>query len=205
MSRILHRRLSRPDFFSTEASAIVEFAITLPLLVVFIVGIYDFSGAFDQKLKIDQAAQEGAILAGSQPTTDVESAGSTTPGAGPDSLQAVVISVFNSLTASGVLKGGCSPPGTSVQNALSWTYTILGCTNSIGSTDTLTITINRAVVVPFTGSNSNASPSAAIGTSVNVQYPYHWRFNSAIQLLFPGATYAAVTQVNETATVHNQM
>src|SRR5450755_3143018 len=47
-----------------RGSALVEFAITLPLLVVFVVGIYDFSGAFNQKQKIAQAAQEGAIVAG---------------------------------------------------------------------------------------------------------------------------------------------
>ena len=41
-----------------RGSALLEFAITLPLLVVFVVGIYDFSGAFNQKQKIAQAAQE---------------------------------------------------------------------------------------------------------------------------------------------------
>ena len=46
-----------------QGSALVEFAITLPLLVVFVVGIYDFSGAFNQKQKIAQAAQQGAITA----------------------------------------------------------------------------------------------------------------------------------------------
>ncbi|MGA2426160.1 MAG: TadE/TadG family type IV pilus assembly protein, partial [Terriglobales bacterium] len=50
-----------------RGSAILEFAISLPLLVVFVVGIYDFSGAFNQKQKIEQAAQEGAIVAGAQP------------------------------------------------------------------------------------------------------------------------------------------
>jgi hypothetical protein len=45
----------------------------------------------------------------------------------------------------------------------------------------------------------------AVGTAVQVTYPYHWRFNSVIQLLFPGAGYAAITNVTESATVHNQM
>ena len=67
----------------TEGSALVEFAIALPLLVVFIVGIYDFSGAFNQKQKIEQAAQEGAIVAGAQPMNDIEPANGN-----PDSLQA---------------------------------------------------------------------------------------------------------------------
>src|SRR5271155_4918256 len=53
-----------------QGAALLEFAIALPLLVVFVVGIYDFSGAANQKQKIEQAAQEGAIIAGAQPTSD---------------------------------------------------------------------------------------------------------------------------------------
>src|ERR1019366_3867475 len=154
-----------------QGAALLEFAISLPLLVVFVVGIYDFSGAFNQKQKIEQAAQEGAIIAGAQPTSDIAS-----PSA-PDSLLPVVSAVYNSLVGSGVLPTGtCSPPGTAVGPVgLTWTYKIPGCP------DQLVITINRGAVV------NSASPTPAIvGTSVQVQYPYHWRFNSVIQLLIPG-------------------
>src|SRR5208337_2391810 len=91
-----------------QGSALLEFAITLPLLVVFVVGIYDFSGAFNQKQKIEQAAQEGAIIAGAQPMSDIAATN-----ANPASLQPVVTAVFNSLAASGVVPNGtCTPPGT---------------------------------------------------------------------------------------------
>jgi hypothetical protein len=40
---------------------------------------------------------------------------------------------------------------------------------------------------------------------VTIVYPYHWQFNSVIQLLIPGANYAAITQLTESATVQNQM
>src|SRR6266536_2021096 len=129
-----------------DGSALLEFAIALPLLVVFIVGIFDFSGAFNSKLKIQHAAQLGAIVAATQPT--VSNAG------------------------------------------LQWTYAISGCP------DTLNIVINRSATA--------GSGPVAVASTVQVQYPYHWRFNSAIQLLFPGASYAAVTPLTETATVHNQ-
>ena len=46
-----------------QGAALLEFAISLPLLMVFVVGIYDFSGAFNQKQKIEQAAQQAAQLA----------------------------------------------------------------------------------------------------------------------------------------------
>jgi len=173
-----------------HGSALLEFAIVVPLLVVFVVGIYDFSGAFNQKQKIEQAAQEGAIVAGGQPTSDIAS-----PTA-PDSLLPVVTAIFNSLVGSGVLPTGtCTPPGTAVLvTGVEWKYKISGCP------DDLLITINRGWV-------SAAGSPRAVGTSVKVTYPYHWRlFGSVIQLLFPGPNgYSGPTPVTGTATVHNQM
>jgi len=179
-----------------HGSAILEFAISLPLLVVFVVGIYDFSGAFNQKQKIEQAAQEGAIIAGAQPTSDIASA------TAPASLQPVVTAIFNSLAGSGILpkanQGTCVSPGTaSGPTGVAWTYTITACSGSYPN-DNLVIAINRGWV---SGSGSPRS----LGTRVTIVYPYHWQFNSVIQLLIPGANYAAITQLTESATVQNQM
>jgi len=173
-----------------RGSAILEFAIVLPLLMVFIVGIFDFSGAFNQKQKIEQAAQEGAIIAGAQPMSDIASPTS------PDSLQPVVTAVFNSLSGSGVIRGCALPATPSNLAPLRWRYKISGCP------DDLFIVIDRGWVFP---SASTTSATTAVGTIVKVTYPYHWRFNSVIQLLFPGAGYAAITNLTESATVHNQM
>src|SRR6266436_2918249 len=119
-----------------QGAALLEFAIVLPLLMVFVVGIFDFSGAFNQKQKIEQAAQEGAIIAGAQPMSDI-----TSGNLDPDSLHPVATAVYNSLVGSGVLpKGTCvvfflmirRPP------SLKWTYKIKGC-----PTDDLVIVIDR--------------------------------------------------------------
>lgn len=185
-----HAKLLR----ARDGSALLEFAIALPLLVVFIVGIFDFSGAFNQKQKMEHAAQLGALLAGAQPTSDIDP--ST---ADPDSLHPVVAAVFNSLADTGVLPqanlGTCkSASATVVQtSSLHWTYTISGCPN------VLKVGINRGWVPAVTDT------SKTVGTLVEVIYPYQWRFNSAIQLLFPGASYSATTFLNETAKVHNQL
>jgi Flp pilus assembly protein TadG len=180
-----------------QGAALLEFAIALPLLVVFVVGIFDFSGAFNQKQKVEQAAQEGAIVAGAQPMSDI-----ATGTADPESLHPVVTAVFNSLAGSGVLPNAgvsCtpSPPSTPVPTpptppGLTWTYTISGCP------DSLVITINRGVV-------STAVSPAVVGTTVTVTYPYHWRFNSVIQLLFPGSSSYGSPTITESAMVHNQM
>lgn len=204
----------------TDGSAILEFAISLPLLVVFVVGIYDFSGAFNQKQKIEQAAQEGAIIAAAQPTSDLTTA--TPPG--PASLQPVVAAIFNSLASSGVLvqanQGNCSanPPLNVSQQPqpgltpgpFTWVYTISGCSGypadanrgcMTDNQNNLWIVINRAWA-PKVSSGSTAT--VPIGTSVTVAYDYHWRFNSAIQLLFPDAGYKPKTCISETSTVLNQ-
>lgn len=199
--RIPYRRGALSLLWDVQGSALLEFAIALPLLAVFIVGIYDFSGAFNQKQKIEQAAQEGAIIAGAQPMTDIAVATGD-----PESLHPVVIAIFNSLAGSGVLPNtgtSCTPPPPGATRptppalpGLTWTYTITNC-SSADPADNLVITINRGWV--------SAGPPAAIGTTVLVSYPYHWRFNTAIQLLFPGANFAAITQLTESATVHNQL
>jgi hypothetical protein len=221
--RTFHRRQS-PHFSETgswgspdlvgmlraeRGSALLEFAITLPILVVFVVGIFDFSGAFNQKQKIEQAAQEGAIIAAAQPMSDIVTNSSPAP-ANPDSLQPVVTAIFNSLAASGVLPNAnqspCGPPFIpSGQSGLAWTYQVSGCSSNPVSTstgcfgdtsDTLYIVINRGWV-PVT------SPTV-VGTVVTVSYDYDWRFNSVIQLLIPGAGYAARTCLTENSSVHNQ-
>jgi hypothetical protein len=212
---LLHGRSQRVTecLRKTQGSAILEFAITLPLLVVFVVGIFDFSGAFNLKQKIEQAAQEGAIVAGAQPMTDITPASTTTPATGPASLQPVVVAIFNSLAGSGVLPNAnqigstCNvTPLSEKQTVLSYQYTITGCSNNPVSTstgcngdtsDTLFIVINRGWV-------TGTSPTV-VGTMVTVGYDYDWRFNSVIQLLVPGAGYAARTCVTESASVHNQM
>lgn len=195
----------------TEGAAILEFAIAVPILVVFIVGIFDFSGAFDMKQKIEQAAQEGAIVAAAQPTSDID-----TSTGNPESLQPVVAAVFNSLAGSGVLAkantGSCkvspAPAGTPYPaGTLTWRYHISGCSGypRDANVGCMASTANRVWIVINRGwVDAAATQPIPVGTSVTVSYEYHWRFNSVIQLLVPGASYAPKTCISETATVHNQ-
>lgn len=197
-------RKARELLRDAGGSAVLEFSISLPLLVVFVVGIYDFSGAFNQRQKIEQAAQEGAIIAGAQPTNDI-----VVSNPSPDSVQPVVYAVFNSLAASGVLplanQGTCSlnpfptPTHSSTSPNLTWVYTISLCSGTFPN-DNLIISVNRGWV----SSTGSASTATAVGTIVTVTFPYHFLFNRVIQLLIPGATYADHTDVAESATVHNQ-
>jgi hypothetical protein len=169
--------------------------------VVFVVGIYDFGGAFNQKQKIEQAAQEGAIVAGAQPTTDLFSDG--TSNTDPPSLLPVATAVTNSLYASGVTSAICKPGTGGAGSGLTWTFHVKNCSSTYPSDD-LTIVVNRGWVCS-SGGPCGSAPPPAVGTTVTVTFPYHWRFNSVIQLLFPNAAYAVTTDLTEASTVHNQM
>src|SRR5690242_21600819 len=54
-----------------DAAQIVEFAVALPLLVVFVVGIFDFSTAFTFKQRLTNMARDAAHVAAADPSNDV--------------------------------------------------------------------------------------------------------------------------------------
>ena len=55
----------------SEGAEILEFAISLPLLIVVAVGVFDFGSAFTVKQKVGNIALQGARVASNQPTTDL--------------------------------------------------------------------------------------------------------------------------------------
>src|SRR5438046_3331713 len=102
MIRSIHFRrllsaLVQPGWRDDRAAQLVEFAVSLPLLVLFVVGIFDFSGAFTLKQKLTNAAREGSRIAASDPATDL---GSTfTSGTAPVSVVDAFHMVHNYMTA----------------------------------------------------------------------------------------------------------
>ena len=57
------------DCTCDSGTQIAEFALSLPLLVLFVVGIFDFSGAITLKQKLTNAAREGARAAAADPAS----------------------------------------------------------------------------------------------------------------------------------------
>ena len=175
---------------STEAAALIEFAVALPLLVVLVVGIFDFGGAFNLKQELNNAAREGARFGASQPTNDLSNSG-TPPSV--DAVRYVVASYLQAARINDCGLGAMSPPA--AQSApMAWTYSPAGCA--------LVLTIQRPCIVagcPAVGAPTNAYMPT---TYVQIQYPYQWHFNNVIQLLVPGANYV-LTTVNSDATAAN--
>jgi hypothetical protein len=169
-------------------SQIVEFAVCVPLLTIFAVGIFDFSGALNLKQKMASAAQQGALAAASQPTSDLPDPIVQIGPPPPPSIQAIEKAVFLNLVGQGVLPGAvynttnCGVNVIPTQVNLIWTYVVKGCPG------TLTITIDRGCVPGGTQAFPNCSGAAPAGekiiySHVAISYPYPWQFQNVIQLV----------------------
>ena len=197
----LARRLCSND----HAAQIVELAVSLPLLMVFVVGIFDFSGAFTLKQQLTNAAREGARVAAAAPANDLGNPSKPVP----DSVDTAFRVVDNYLQAENINDCGVSPLSPS-HSGLTWTYAATGNGCATGG---LTIAIDRGYVFPPTGASSPtgcaSQPSSGntvnvVGTCVSVTYAYKWRFNSVITLLVPGAIYSGISNLNSTAVAFNE-
>ena len=187
------RMLSATLWRGDAASQIVEFAVSLPLLAVFVVGIFDFSGAFTLKQKLTNAAREGARAAAAGPANDLTNA--TTPSGVPASVTDAFWVVDNYLNSEQINDCGLSSiTGTGAR--LRWTYsaTVNGCPGN-----GVKLTIDRGCVTQSTG----ATTVNIVGTCVNIKYSYQWRFQSVITLLVP-ATYQGVTDLSVSAAALNE-
>jgi Flp pilus assembly protein TadG len=175
----------------TEAAALIEFAVSLPLLVVLIVGIFDFGAAFNLKQELSNAAREGARVGAAQPSNDV-----TIANFKPASVDAIRFVVDSYLQRAKINDCGLSALSQPPQaGSLVWVYSA-----STGCAGTLTLTISRYITVPAT---IGGVPVNVVCTTVQISYPYQWHFNNVIQLLVPGATYASASQIPADATAVN--
>jgi Flp pilus assembly protein TadG len=178
------------------AAQLVEFAVTLPLLVVFVVGIFDFSNAFTLKQKLTNITRDAARAAAADPASDLQSA---SPLSVNDAFQVVDSYLLaNNINDCGITLGRSS-------GTLKWTSTASsnGCA--------LTVIINRGYYFPVTGATLptvNCTPQnpgaqiAIIGTCVSIQYNYPWRFGRVASLL--GSAVALPTQISAAAVAMNE-
>jgi Flp pilus assembly protein TadG len=175
-------------------SQIVEFALSLPLLVVFVIGIFDFGGAVTLKQRLTNAAREGARVAASDPANDVTSVGisasSPIPASVSDAYQ-VVDNYLRSANISDCLLSGSQPQYTT---GLTWIATA-----PCSSTSNLVLTINRGCVTPAA---IGASTVEVVATCVTIQYPYQWEYSKVASLV--GSSFTGPTSITTTATAYNE-
>jgi Flp pilus assembly protein TadG len=183
---------SRRLWDDDRASQIVEFALSLPLLVLFVVGIFDFSGAISLKQKLTNAAREAARVAAADPANDLGNGSGV-----PVSVLDAFYVVDNYLISEKLNDCGLSTPDLPTQTGgtLTWVSTTTGCPGG----GTLRLTINRGCV---TSQTINGNPVNLIGTCVTILYPYKWQYSSVTGLL--GITFIGPTGITTTAAAFNE-
>lgn len=198
-------RLKRSWIFllrGDQASQIVEFAVALPLLVLFVVGIFDFSSAFTLKQKLTNIARDAARAAATDPSNDLTQPQLALPVSVTDAFEIV----DNYLVANNI--NDCGINSTASPTGLTWTFTGSGngCT-----APGLTIVVNRGYYFPSTGaalptvtctSQSVAGQVAVIGTCISIQYAYPWRFGKVASIF--GRSTALPTQISGVAVAFNE-
>jgi len=171
------------DWRSQQAAQIVEFAVALPLLIVFVVGIFDFSNAFTLKQKLTNVARDAARTAAADPTSDLGNAM-------PLSVSDAFYVVDNYLIANNLNDCGIKLAN-GIKANLTWTFTV----SASGSSPCgIKIIVNRGyyLALPETTQPPGvtcspplliAADTQLIGTCVSIQYTYPWRFGQAVTLI----------------------
>jgi len=179
----------KQDWTEDCASQIVELAISLPVLVIFVVGIFDFGGALTLKQKLTNAAREGARVAAADPASDMYA---SVPVAVSDAFQVADNYLLSEKINDCGLSGGGTPP-TPTQTGLTWTYTSTG---SGCPGNGITLTINRGYSPP------PVNGIYLIGTFVTISYAYKWQFSSVSGLL--GGKFTGPSAIVTTAEAFNE-
>ena len=165
--------LRRFCFRETIGTEIIEFAVSMPLLVVLAVGIYDFGSALTLKHKLSTAVREGARIASSQysPPNPTVSESCGTPRAICMARDAVASDLQASMgTDCGLGGGSGSYTG---GPTVSWTFT--------GSCSGLSLQVERAVINPNAITLPDPWDDAHLyqieNSRVTLVYPYQWQFS----------------------------
>jgi Flp pilus assembly protein TadG len=173
-------------------SQIVEFALALPLLVFFVVGIFDFSGAISLKQKLSNAAREGARVAAADPANDLTAAV-------PASVWDAFWVVDNYLVSEKINDCGLvSATPKLTAGTLTWVASASGSSSGCPGTG-ITLKINRGWVTTV-GKGGNAV--SLIETQVTLTYAYKWQFNNVAGLL--GQKFSGPTSFTTTSTAFNE-
>jgi|SRR5215472_696268 len=188
-----------------DATQLAEFAIALPLLIFFVVGIFDFSGAFTLKQKLTNIARDTARAAAADPATDLSSSL-------PYSVNDAFYVFDNYLLANNIDDCGIKSmtPTAVTTQSLSWQVNV---SSSSSSSCGITFTINRGYYLPLATTSTppsesctplapTASATQVVATCVSVQYSYQWRFGQVAGLL--GRNAVLPTSISAVAVAMNE-
>lgn len=134
---------------------LVEFALVLPLLLILLVGIFDFGYLFALRQKMTNAALEAARTTVSLPLTNSSCTSST-----PCAIVAAANAVVQYMARAGASASCIQPGSPTTTAALEWTYS---CANGTS------LVINRGYSLAESGGIMIPA------TQVTFVYPIQWR------------------------------
>lgn len=185
-----------------EGPQIAEFAVSLPLLVLFLIGIFDFTQAVTLKQKLTNAAREGARVAAADPASDLPIPSSGIPASIGDAFQVV----DNYLISEHISDCGLSASPPTFISGLTWQSSVTSAPCNASSP--FVLTINRGSGPIANGNGIPCVQTAAQGsvnfivTCVTIQYPYQWQFGRVASLI--GGALTLPTAINTTAISFNE-
>ncbi len=176
--------LVRNFVLGREGSQLFEFALIMPVLRVFVIGILDFGQVYNLKQKLNNAAREAARFAANE-----NSGANNLSVNGASDTSAIRDVVANYLTNGGVTQ--CTIAASPSVSGFVYTFnsSSTGCAN-------FSLVINR--VYPIT-----VGTITAIGTRVTLSYPYTWSFGGIMGLLLPGSTLSLPSTISTDAVMQN--
>lgn len=174
----------------TQGAQLLEFALGVPFLVVLLIGIFDFGGAFYLKQKLTNAARDGARIAISQSGADLTATSCSVTGvSSPCTVQAVRDAVVNYLGNAGLDTSMVATNPTKT-GAMQWTYSSTANGNPM-------LVIDRSFPVFRTDG------SLIVSTRVRVSYPYNWIFDQVARLLSPSANFSGSFMLSTEVVMEN--
>jgi Flp pilus assembly protein TadG len=170
----------------TDAAELLEFALALPIILVMVSGLLDFSRAYNIKQKLSNAVREGARVEAMKANNATSSSPSSLP-----TLRDDVVAYLNSANVDTSFIGTTSTydPATCTGT---W-YTTVGT-----STTQYGLRVEKCVQVVDGGATI---PS----TRVTLYYPYDWTFgfDYIIKLLIPSSKFTGPIRIEADATISN--
>lgn len=179
------RRMGRRQHLrrSSRGSQLLEFAFALPILMLLVVGIWDFGSKFALKQKLTNAARQADRIVISTPTGTPAGATGCSASTVPCAVVAAANAVKDYLKGAGLDGSWIDPSAPSSTAGCKWTWTYSPGTNS-----TYQLDINTNVLTPGTGTNE---------TRVTMQWPLVWSLAALAPAgVFPSQTSTSVTMPN---------
>ncbi len=178
----------------TEGAQLLEFALAMPILVVLLIGIIDFGGAYNLKQKLNNAAREGARFASALNCNDCSQTVPLTTQSIRDVVEAYLTNANVPL---------CGTAGTTTPtnpSALTWTYTY--SSSPCSSSAPFTMKIERGYTYTYTDTASGTTKTVT-ASRVTLSYPYTWTFGRVIGLMVQGANPALPSTITTDAVMEN--